>query len=126
MKVTCALLGLAVAAVAAGGVPFSREAFATAESAGGQVSDVERLVAVEEIEKLKARYGRMVDAMDADGLRNEVFTPDAVMDTEWPVDKSRKIVHGREDVIKWIMWSIPLSKKDWTANSGGHIATMPE
>jgi hypothetical protein len=95
-------------------------------SAAASVSAIDRLVAIEEIKKVKARYGRMIDGSDAEGLRKEVFAPDVVMDTEWPVDKSRKITRGRENVIKFIVWSLEYSKKDWTSNSNGHIATMPE
>ena len=43
------------------------------------MDDIERLVAVEEIRQLKARYFRCMDTKDWAGL-TDVFAPDAVMD----------------------------------------------
>jgi uncharacterized protein (TIGR02246 family) len=43
-------------------------------------SDLERLVAIEAIKQLKARYFRTIDTKDWDALRH-VFTDDVVMDT---------------------------------------------
>ena len=43
------------------------------------MDDIERLVAIEEIRQLKARYFRCMDVKDWDGLTN-VFAPDAVLD----------------------------------------------
>jgi SnoaL-like domain len=48
-------------------------------TSGGSVTDIERLVAVEEIGQLKARYFRAVDTKDWDLLAS-VFTDDAVID----------------------------------------------
>lgn len=42
-----------------------------------EVTDLERLVAIEEIKQLKARYFRCVDTKDFDGVAN-VFAEDAV------------------------------------------------
>jgi len=41
----------------------------------------DRLLAIEEIKKLKARYFRCVDTKDAEGYGN-VFTPDGVLDLQ--------------------------------------------
>jgi hypothetical protein len=43
------------------------------------MTDVERLIAIEEIKQLKARYFRCVDGKDWDGFA-AIFTPDATVD----------------------------------------------
>src|SRR5579883_1903681 len=43
------------------------------------MTDIERLLAIEEIKQLKARYFRCMDTKDWVGFA-EVFAPDAVMD----------------------------------------------
>ncbi|MBI1179836.1 MAG: nuclear transport factor 2 family protein [Alphaproteobacteria bacterium] len=43
------------------------------------MTDVEKLLAIEEIRQLKARYFRSIDTKDFDNLRT-VFAPDAVFD----------------------------------------------
>ena len=43
------------------------------------MTDIEKLLAIEEIKKLKARYFRCVDTKDWDGFK-AVFTPDALFD----------------------------------------------
>lgn len=43
------------------------------------MTDIEKLLAIEEIRKLKYRYCRAIDTADWD-LFEELFTPDAVMD----------------------------------------------
>ena len=47
------------------------------------MTDIERLVAIEEIKKLKARYYRFLDTKQWDDFEN-VFAPDAVMDMRGP------------------------------------------
>ena len=46
---------------------------------GDQIDPIERLVAIEEIKQLKARYFRCMDTKDWDGFA-DVFSDDAVMD----------------------------------------------
>jgi hypothetical protein len=76
---------------------------------------VERLVAIEEIRQLKARYFRCVDTKDWEGL-NDVFAPDVVFDRtygksvrnrwtgEWtpPLPATQLLVRGREEVIAMV------------------------
>jgi hypothetical protein len=50
-----------------------------------EMNDLERLVAIEEIKQLKARYFRCVDTKDWDGLMF-VFAPDAEMRTDAGTD----------------------------------------
>src|SRR5215469_16667543 len=84
MSVRTYIVLASIVAIAAVASAYDRHTGSNALAATAQASDVERLVAVYEIEMLKARYGRMTDAMDASGLRDEVFAPDVVMDVEWP------------------------------------------
>jgi hypothetical protein len=84
-----------------------------------------RLVAIEEIRQLKARYFRLMDTRDFDGMA-QVFCTDAVFDcTEGfsvlPVGGSRKGVRGpvtrsRDAIIKWIRDYFA----NWTSVHHGH------
>ena len=47
------------------------------------VDDLARLVAIENIKQLKARYYRFLDTHDWEGFRS-LWTPDAVMDMNFP------------------------------------------
>jgi hypothetical protein len=66
------------------------------------MTDVERLVAVEEIKKLKARYFRCMDTKQWSGWE-EVFTTDAVMDvSEEGEAVDQHIVKGRDKIIPFV------------------------
>ena len=66
------------------------------------MTDVERLVAVEEIKKLKARYFRCMDTKQWSGWE-EVFTTDAVMDvSEEGQGLDQHIVKGRDKIIPFV------------------------
>jgi uncharacterized protein (TIGR02246 family) len=56
---------------------------------------VQRLLDIEEIKQLKARYFRFLDTQDWDGLA-EVFTADAVMDADGFVE------HGRDEILAFL------------------------
>ena len=47
------------------------------------MNDLARLVAIEDIKQLKARYYRLLDTHDWEGFRS-VWTPDAIMDVNFP------------------------------------------
>jgi hypothetical protein len=79
------------------------------------MDDVQRLVAMEEIRQLKARYYRCMDTRDWDGLA-EVFTPNAIFDLRevnsvrhpltgvWtpPFAGEERVYRGHAAVIKMI------------------------
>jgi hypothetical protein len=59
------------------------------------VNPIERLVAIEEIEQLKAKYWYALDHQDWEMWRDEVWTPDA----ELNVDAETKFVVGPRDAM---------------------------
>ena len=65
------------------------------------MGELERLVAIEAIKQLKARYFRMLDTHDWDGFE-AVFTRDAVMDVsvEDRIDRSEDGVYRGRAVIR--------------------------
>ncbi|SRR5579875_1013731 len=64
------------------------------------MTDIERLIAAEEIKQLKARYFRCMDTKQWSGWE-EVFTADAVMDvSEEQVDQH--IIKGRDKIIPFV------------------------
>jgi hypothetical protein len=74
------------------------------------MTEIERLVAIEEIKQLKARYFRCVDTKDWAGWQ-AVFAPDAVLDaredrppgtpeSEWVVTGAVTIVNFAKNVIQ--------------------------
>ena len=69
------------------------------------MTDVERLIAVEEIKQLKARYYRCMDTKQWSGWE-EVFTADATMDVseEQPPGSTERmpIVKGRDNIIPFV------------------------
>jgi SnoaL-like domain len=68
------------------------------------VNDLEKLLAIEEIKKLKARYFRCVDTKDWEGFK-AVFTADAVFDISQDVPGC--ILVGPEKVAATV--SVPLT-----------------
>lgn len=89
------------------------------------MSPLEKLVAIEDIRHLKARYFRCVDTKDWDGLA-EVFTPDVVFDRTFgstvqdpwtkawnpPLPTEPLRVHGRDAVLAMVR------------NAVEHVATV--
>jgi SnoaL-like domain len=63
------------------------------------VDSVERLLAIEDIKQLKARYFRCMDTKDWEGLA-QVFSPDAVLDHT--AAEAKHPVHGAQDIANFI------------------------
>ena len=62
---------------------------------------IERLVAIEEIRQLKARYFRCLDAKDWDGF-GAVFTEQAQLDISEEMGPDRSPVIGREPIVELV------------------------
>lgn len=94
---------------------------------GPMLSDVERLLAIEEIKNLKARYFRAMDTKDWDAL-GTVFAPDAVFDFREavidPVD-GQDTGQGPEPVVGGDAIVAAISEALSTVNSVHH-GHMPE
>jgi len=85
------------------------------------LSTLDRLLAIEEIKTLKARYFRFVDGKDQTGLAS-LFTPDGILDMRHapagPPDESA-LISGADEIARFIL----------TAVSGArtvHHGHMPE
>ena len=63
----------------------------------GPVADTGRLLAVEEIRRLKARYFRLLDTQQWDDW-GDVFTADVVMD----IPEAGTVTTGRDDVVRGV------------------------
>jgi hypothetical protein len=69
----------------------------------GEISPIDRLIAIEEIKVLKARYFRLMDTKDFDALR-AVFADDAVFDARCslsiePAEDGENWIHSGGDAI---------------------------
>ena len=62
------------------------------------MNDVEKLLAIEEIRRLKAKYFWGLDHRDWDLWRREVFAADAFLD----VPEADLVVTGIEKIIAWV------------------------
>jgi hypothetical protein len=69
------------------------------------VDALERLVAVEQIKQLKARYFRCLDTKDWDGFA-DVFAPDAEMDMSGETGDAGGIVRGRSEIVAFVRSAI--------------------
>ena len=69
------------------------------------MDEVERLIAIEEIKQLKARYFRCMDTKDWDGLAG-VFAPDAVMDMSGETGGDDGVVRGRAEIVEFVRGAI--------------------
>jgi hypothetical protein len=69
------------------------------------VDVLERLEAIEDIKRLKARYFRRMDTKDWEGFA-DVFAPDAVLDMSAeagsPDDPDAGIVHGNAEIAAYV------------------------
>ena len=61
------------------------------------MTDIEKLLAIEEIKKLKAKYFFYFDAKDWAKWKAEVWAPDAKLD----VPEVNFVVNGVDELIKW-------------------------
>ncbi len=68
------------------------------------MDDVERLVAIEEIRRLKARYFRCMDTKDWDGFR-DVFAPDGEMDMRSEAGEAG-LVRGPQAIADFVRGSV--------------------
>jgi len=66
-----------------------------------RVEPLERLEAIEEIKRLKARYFRCMDTKDWYGLAG-VFAPDAVMDMSGETGDDRGLVRGAAEIVAFV------------------------
>lgn len=66
------------------------------------MDDVDRLVAVQAICQLKARYFRCLDTKDWGGFA-AVFAPDAVMDMQ---EEAGAVVHGAAEIAAFVSGSV--------------------
>ena len=64
------------------------------------MTDLERLLAIEEIKKIKAKYFYYLDHKDWESWKREVFAPDASMDV--PEALSEPIV-GIDNILAWVI-----------------------
>jgi hypothetical protein len=72
---------------------------------------VAKLIAIEEIKQVKARYFRLMDTRDFDGM-TQVFCRDAVFDCSEglhyvpvggePIGLTGPVTHGRDNIMAWI------------------------
>ena len=72
------------------------------------MTEVEQLIAIEDIKRLKSRYFYYLDHKDWERWKQEVFAPDASMDV--PEALSEPIV-GIDNILEWV-----------TANAGDQIS----
>jgi len=64
------------------------------------MDEIERMTAIEDIRRLKARYFRCLDTKDWDGFR-DVFAADAEMDMR-PEAGERGLVHGNQAIADFV------------------------
>jgi hypothetical protein len=86
------------------------------------VEPLERLLAIEAIRVLKARYFRLMDQKDWAGFA-DLFTPDAVFDARGALEEKPELtgepVHGREAIVAYVSSGIePITS--------AHYGHMPE
>jgi SnoaL-like protein len=84
------------------------------------MTELERLVAIEAIKQLKARYCRCMDTKDWAGFE-AVFAPDAVLDFRW--------ASGQEDetaIIRGASGFAAFVRERFTAMTTIHHGSMPE
>ena len=69
------------------------------------MDDLERLIAIEEIKRLKARYFRCLDTKDWAGLAG-VFAPDSVMDMSGETGTKGGVCHGPTEIVAFVRVAI--------------------
>jgi uncharacterized protein (TIGR02246 family) len=69
------------------------------------VDELERMVAVEQVKQLKARYFRCLDTKDWEGFA-DVFAPDAAMDMSGEIGDAGGITRGRDAIVAFVRGAI--------------------
>ena len=64
------------------------------------MTDIERLLAIEEIKQLKSDYFYLMDNKHWERWRDEVWAPDAVLDVITPKGSVR--MNGAQEIIDWV------------------------
>jgi hypothetical protein len=91
----------------------------------GRLDALERLLAIEEIRQLKARYFRYLDTKEWDGLKREVFHEDVHMDMTRAMpepleEESEGLIDGVDHVVQFMSDGVAGT---WTVHHG-HMAEI--
>ncbi len=99
------------------------------------MTDVEKLLAIEEIRQLRPKYFRLIDAKEFDGL-NDLFTEDAWFDSQDAVKDPIKgqypgfpiapVAHGREEVVAGIIAGLPPELQSCHMGNTGEIEILSD
>ena len=99
------------------------------------MTDLEKLLAIEEIRQLRPRYFRVIDAKEFDQLE-ELFTPDAWFDSQDAVKDPIKgqypgfpiapVARGREEVVQGIIAGLPPALQSCHMGHTGEIELLSD
>ena len=99
------------------------------------MTDLEKLLAIEEIRQLRPKYFRVIDAKQFDELE-EIFTPDAVFDSREAVADPMKgqypgfpvspVSVGREAVVQGIIAGMPEALQSCHMGHTGEIEILSD
>lgn len=99
------------------------------------MTDIEKLLAIEEIRQLRPRYFRVIDAKQFDELE-DLFTPDACFDSreavydpikgQYPGFPVSPVSKGREEVIKGIIAGMPDTLQSCHMGNTGEIEVLSD
>ncbi len=64
------------------------------------MTDIERLLAIEDIKRLKSDYFFYLDSKEWERWRDEIWAPDAVLDVVTPKGPVR--MNGAEEIVAWV------------------------
>jgi hypothetical protein len=67
------------------------------------MTDIERLLAIEDIKRVKSKYFYCLDHQDWAGWKREVFAPDASMDIP---EAQKEPVVGIDRIIEWVSFNV--------------------
>lgn len=99
------------------------------------MTDLEKLLAIEEIRQLRPKYFRVIDAKQFDELE-EIFTPDAVFDSreavadpikgQYPGFPVSPVSVGREAVVQGIIAGMPEALQSCHMGHTGEIEILSD
>lgn len=99
------------------------------------MTDLEKLLAIEEIRQLRPKYFRVIDAKQFDELE-EIFTPDAVFDSreavadpikgQYPGFPVSPVLVGREAVVQGIIAGMPEALQSCHMGHTGEIEILSD